>query len=68
MQNAHRRLGLLGFVRITEKHLHPDSVRVDRYIGEDSQAHRGVFGNDSDIGAITAAVREGEAQRELRGR
>ncbi len=29
------------------------------YIGEDEQAHLvGVFGNDSDIGAITAAVHE----------
>ena len=34
-------------------------LRVDRYIGEDRQAHLlSVFGNDSDVGAITAAVHE----------
>jgi hypothetical protein len=59
MQNAHLRLGLLEFVRITEKTSTRIRVRVDRYIGEDSQAHLvSVFGNDSDIGAITAAVHE----------
>jgi hypothetical protein len=32
---------------------------VDRYVGEDEQAHLiSVFGNDSDVGAITAAVHE----------
>jgi hypothetical protein len=59
MQNAHLRLGLLEFVRITEKTSTRIRVRVDRYIGEDGQAHLvSVFGNDSDIGAITAAVHE----------
>jgi len=34
-------------------------LRVDHYIGEDRQAHLlSVFGNDSDVGAITAAVHE----------
>jgi hypothetical protein len=34
-------------------------VRVDRYMGEDRQAHLlSVFGNDADVGAITAAVYE----------
>jgi hypothetical protein len=34
-------------------------LRVDRYVGEDEQAHLiSVFGNDSDVGAITAAVHE----------
>jgi hypothetical protein len=34
-------------------------LRVDRYVGEDAQAHLiSVFGNDSDAGAITAAVYE----------
>src|SRR5579859_2278255 len=34
-------------------------LRVDRYMGEDRQAHLlSVFGNDSDVGAITAAVHE----------
>lgn len=59
MQNAHLRLGLLEFTRFTEKVSTRIRVRVDRYIGEDGQAHLvSVFGNDSDIGAITAAVHE----------
>ena len=34
-------------------------LRFDRYVGEDRQAHLlSVFGNDSDVGAITAAVHE----------
>ena len=57
MQNAHLRLGLLEYHRITEKTSARIRVRVASYIGEDEQAHLvGVFGNDSDIGAITAAV------------
>ena len=59
MENAHLRLGLLEYVRITEKASTRIRLRVDRYIGEDRQAHLlSVFGNDSDIGAITAAVHE----------
>ncbi len=59
MQNAHLRLGLLEYHRITEKATTRIRVRVSSYIGEDEQAHLiGVFGNDSDIGAITAAVHE----------
>jgi hypothetical protein len=59
MQNAHLRLGLLEYHRITEKTSARIRVRVASYIGEDEQAHLiGVFGNDSDIGAITAAVHE----------
>ena len=59
MQNAHLRLGLLEYHRITEKTSARIRVRVASYIGEDKQAHLiGVFGNDSDIGAITAAVHE----------
>ena len=59
MENAHLRLGLLEFTRFTEKASTRIRVRVDRYIGEESQAHLvSVFGNDSDIGAITAAVHE----------
>lgn len=62
MQNAHLRLGLLEFTRFTEKASTRIRVRVDRYIGEDGQAHLvSVFGNDSDIGAITAAVHEKES-------
>jgi hypothetical protein len=59
MQNAHLRLGLLEYHRMTEKSSTRIRLRVDRYMGEDSQAHLiSVFGNDSDVGAITAAVHE----------
>jgi hypothetical protein len=59
MENAHLRLGLLEYVRMTEKTSTRIRVRVDRYMGEDRQAHLlSVFGNDSDVGAITAAVHE----------
>ncbi len=59
MQNAHLRLGLLEYQRSTEKISTRIRVRVDRYVGEDRKAHLlSVFGNDSDIGAITAAVHE----------
>ena len=59
MENAHLRLGLLEYVRITEKVSTRIRLRIDRYIGEDRQAHLlSVFGNDSDVGAITAAVHE----------
>jgi hypothetical protein len=59
MENAHLRLGLLEYVRITEKASTRIRLRVDRYIGEDRQAHLlSVFGNDSDVGAVTAAVHE----------
>ena len=59
MENAHLRLGLLEYVRFTEKASTRIRLRVDRYIGEDRQAHLlSVFGNDSDVGAITAAVHE----------
>ncbi|MGA9672398.1 MAG: hypothetical protein WBQ94_24500 [Terracidiphilus sp.] len=59
MQNAHLRLGLLEYTRMTEKTSTRIRLRVDRYVGEDSQAHLiSVFGNDSDVGAITSAVHE----------
>ena len=59
MQNAHLRLGLLEYHRMTEKTSTRIRLRVDRYVGEDEQAHLiSVFGNDSDVGAITAAVHE----------
>jgi len=62
MENAHLRLGLLEYVRITEKTSTRIRLRVDRYMGEDRQAHLlSVFGNDSDVGAITAAVHENAA-------
>ena len=59
MENAHLRFGLLEYVRMTEKASTRIRLRVDRFIGEDRQAHLlSVFGNDSDVGAITAAVHE----------
>jgi hypothetical protein len=59
MENAHLRLGLLEYQRMTEKTTTRIRVRVERYVGEDRQAHLlSVFGNDSDIGAITAAIHE----------
>ena len=39
MQNAHLRLGLLEYHRITEKTSTRIRVRVSSYIGEDEQAH-----------------------------
>jgi hypothetical protein len=62
MENAHLRLGLLEYVRFTEKASTRIRLRVDRYIGEGRQAHLlSVFGNDSDVGAITAAIHEKSA-------
>ena len=59
MLNAHLRLGLLEYHRMTEKPSTRIRLRVDRYVGENEQAHLiSVFGNDSDVGAITAAVHE----------
>ena len=59
MENAHLRLGQLEYVRITEKTSTHIRLRVDRYMGEDRQAHLlSIFGNDSDVGAITAVVHE----------
>ena len=59
MENAHLRLGLLEYVRMTEKTSTRIRLRVERYMGEDRQAHLlSVFGNDADVGAITAAVHE----------
>ena len=59
MQNAHLRLGLLEYQRFTEKISTRIRVRVDCYVGEGRKAHLlSVFGNDSDVGAITAAVHE----------
>jgi hypothetical protein len=44
---------------MTEKTSTRIRLRVDRYVGDDEQAHLiSVFGNDSDVGAITAAVHE----------
>jgi len=59
MENAHLRMGLLEYERNTEKITTRIRVRVSHYIGESEDAHLlSVFGNDSDVGAITAAVYE----------
>jgi len=59
MENAHLRMGLLEYERYTEKIATRIRVRVSHYIGDEDEAHLlSVFGNDSDVGAITAAVYE----------
>lgn len=59
MENAHLRLGLLEYQRFTDKISTRIRVRVDRFMGEGRKAHLlSVFGNDSDVGAITAAVQD----------
>jgi hypothetical protein len=59
MQNAHLRLGRLEYIRSTEKTKTRIFLDVDRYIGESSQAHLiSLFGNDAEVGAITAAIHE----------
>jgi hypothetical protein len=52
-------MGMLEFERSTEKIATRIRVRVSHYIGEDEDAHLlSVFGNDSDVGAVTAAIYE----------
>jgi hypothetical protein len=52
-------MGLLEYERYTEKIATRIRVRVSHYMGEDEDAHLlSVFGNDSDVGAISAAVYE----------
>ena len=59
MENAHLRMGLLEYERYTDKIATRIRVRVSQYIGDSDGAHLlSVFGNDSDVGAITAAVYE----------
>lgn len=59
MENAHLRMGVLEYERYTEKIATRIRVRVSHYIGEDEDGHLlSVFGNDSDVGAITAAIYE----------
>jgi hypothetical protein len=59
MENAHLRMGLLEFERNTEKIATRIRVQVSHYIGENDDAHLlSVFGNDSDVGAVTAAIYE----------
>ena len=59
MENAHLRMGLLEYERYTERIATRIRVRVSHYIGDADEAHLlSVFGNDSDVGAITAAIYE----------
>jgi hypothetical protein len=59
MENAHLRMGILEYDRHTEKITTRIRVRVSQYVGENETAHLlSIFGNDSDVGAITAAVYE----------
>ena len=59
MQNAHLRMGILEYDRYTEKIATRIRVRISQYVGESENAHLiSIFGNDSDVGAITAAVYE----------
>jgi len=59
MENAHLRTGMLEYDRQTEKLASRVRVRVSHYIGAEEQAHLvSVFGHDSDVGVITAAVHE----------
>jgi hypothetical protein len=65
MRNAHARMGSLEFVKRTKDTTTKIRVHLERFIGEavDGGRTRGhllsVFGGDSEIGAIWAAVAEG---------
>src|ERR1700732_501111 len=59
MQNAHLRRGRLEYRRNSGKTDTKISVHVDRYVGEGDDAHLiSLFGGDSEVGAITAAIHE----------
>lgn len=59
MKNAHLRLGRLEYRRSAGKTDTKFAVSLDRYIGEDRQAHLiSVYGGDAEIGAISAAIYE----------
>lgn len=59
MQNAHLRLARLEYVRSTVKSQTHTSVHVSHFIGEEEQAHLiSFFGNDAEVGAVTAAIQE----------
>lgn len=60
MVNAYLRMGRLEYRRSSAKNHTRVSVHVDRYIGDKNEAHLlSVFGNDAEVGAITAAIQEG---------
>lgn len=59
MQNAHLRLARLEYIRDTVKTQTHISVHVSHFIGEGEQAHLiSFFGNDAEVGAVTAAIQE----------
>lgn len=68
MKNAHLRFGWLTYVKMTEKSTTHFKVRLDRFIGEvlpdpprQAKAHfLSVFGTDTQIAAISAAVSLGD--------
>lgn len=56
MQNAHRRLGRLEYLRSSEKTRTQIFLHVDHYVGDGDQAHLlSLFGGDAEVGAIRAA-------------
>lgn len=62
MENAHLRLGRLEYRRTSGKQQTRIWLHVDRYMGEKEQAHLlSAFGNDAEIGAVTAAIYEDHA-------
>ena len=68
MKNAHLRFGWLAYMKMTEKTTTHVKVRLDRFIGEvlpdpprQAKAHfLSVFGTDTQIAAISAAVALGD--------
>jgi hypothetical protein len=59
MRNAHLRLGRLEYRRSSGKTDTKFSVPLDRYIGEDKDAHLiSVYGGDAEVGAISSAIAE----------
>jgi hypothetical protein len=59
MENAYLRMGRLEYRRSSGANQTRIDVHVDRYIGEKDQAHLlSIFGNDAEVGAITAAIQE----------
>ena len=59
MQNAHLRMGRLEYRRNSGSTNTRTSVHVDRYVGEEDDAHLiSLFGGDAEVGAVTAAIHE----------
>jgi hypothetical protein len=59
MQNAHRRLGRLEYLRSSERTNMHVFLHVDHYVGDGEQAHLlSLFGGDAEVGAVRAAIYE----------